>query len=43
MYGTDVSVELLPDVISALKELGYNTFGKIVPGGYAYIKYPVDY
>ena len=43
MYGTDVSVELLPDVISALKELGYNTFEKIVPGGYAYIKYPVDY
>ena len=31
------------DVISALKELGYNTFEKIVPGGYAYIKYPVDY
>ena len=43
MYGTDVSVELLPDVISALKELGYNTFEKIVPGGYAYIKYPVDF
>ena len=36
MYGTDVSVELLPDVISALKELGYKHIQKkIVPGGYA--------
>lgn len=43
MYGTDVSAELLPNVIKTLKELGYNTFEKVVPGGYAYIRYPVDY
>lgn len=43
MYGTDLTVEMLPNVISTLKGLGYNTFEKIVPGGYAYIRYPVDY
>ena len=43
MYNEDISVELLPNVIKALKDIGYNTFEKIVPNGYAFIRYPVDY